>query len=139
MKKIFEVNAFGTFNMARFVAQQMARAPKDPETGERGCILNIASIAATEGTKTQTAYSLSKGAAHAMTVPLSRALGKHGIRVLNINPAPIVTGLAIPPDSMKMAKFAASERFSSVRLKCFMILRSKNSDNWCARWLRITT
>ena len=114
MKRIFEVNLFGTFNMTKYTAQQMARAPADPETGERGVILSIASIAATEGTKTQTAYSLSKGAVHGMTVPLSRSLGKHGIRVLNINPAPIITGLKIPGDSLKMAKFVATGRFGTV-------------------------
>ncbi len=108
MKRIFEVNLFGTFNVTRYTALQMAKAPKDPLTGERGVILSIASIAATEGTKTQVAYSISKGAVHAMTIPLSRALGKHGIRVLNINPAPILTGLKIPADSLKMAKFAAT-------------------------------
>lgn len=83
--RIVEVNLFGTFNVARLAAAAMAQnAPTDE--GERGVIINTASIAAYDGQIGQTAYSASKGGIVGLTLPLARDLARHGIRVVTIAP-----------------------------------------------------
>ncbi|MBX0358121.1 3-hydroxyacyl-CoA dehydrogenase [Halobacillus sp. Nhm2S1] len=83
--KIIEVNLIGTFNVIRLAAEKMQEnEPND--FGERGVIINTASIAAYEGQIGQAAYSASKGGVAAMTMPISRELARHGIRVMAIAP-----------------------------------------------------
>jgi NAD(P)-dependent dehydrogenase (short-subunit alcohol dehydrogenase family) len=88
--KVVRVNLIGTFNVARLAAAAMADNPpraNDPENdGERGAIVNTASVAAYDGQIGQAAYSASKGGVAAMTLPLARDLGRHGIRVVAIAP-----------------------------------------------------
>lgn len=81
--KTLEVNAVGSFNVARLAAERMVRCSPDDD-GLRGCIINTASIAAYDGQIGQVAYSASKGAIVGMTLPMARDLAPHGIRVMTI-------------------------------------------------------
>lgn len=86
------VNLIGMFDMIRNVASVMAR--NDPgESGERGVIVNVASIAAFEGQVGQAAYSASKGGIVGMTLPIARDLAGYGIRVVTIAPGIMDTPL----------------------------------------------
>ncbi|GAB4074485.1 3-hydroxyacyl-CoA dehydrogenase [Barrientosiimonas marina] len=90
--KILEVNLMGTFNVIRLAAEKMnANDPNDE--GERGVIINTASVAAYEGQIGQVAYSASKGGIVGMTLPIARDLSKLGIRVLTIAPGLLDTPL----------------------------------------------
>jgi len=79
------VNLIGTFDVLRNAAKAMAENDPDSEGG-RGLIVNVASIAATEGQIGQAAYSASKGGVAAMTLPLARDLASIGVRVMAIAP-----------------------------------------------------
>ncbi len=84
-ERTLRVNLVGSFNMIRLAASEMAgSAPTD--TGERGVIVNTASVAAYDGQIGQAAYSASKGGIVGMTLPLARDLSRHGIRVMTIAP-----------------------------------------------------
>ncbi len=98
--RVINVNLIGTFNMLRLAANWMSlREPPFNETGERGVIINTASVAAYEGQIGQAAYSASKGGIVSMTLPLARELARFGVRVMTIAPGimqtPMVEGL--PP------------------------------------------
>ncbi len=79
------INLIGTFNMLRLAAEAMA-GNEPGESGERGVIINTASVAAFDGQIGQAAYSASKGGVAAMTLPAARELARSGIRVLAIAP-----------------------------------------------------
>lgn len=84
------INLIGTFNMLRLAADAMAK--NDPGTGgERGVVINTASVAAFDGQIGQAAYSASKGGVAAMTLPAARELARHGIRVMTIAPGIFAT------------------------------------------------
>ena len=83
--KVVEVNLVGTFNVVRLAAEAMAKN-KPTEGGERGVIVNTASVAAFDGQIGQVAYAASKGGVAAMTLPVARELARHGIRVVAIAP-----------------------------------------------------
>ena len=83
--KVIQVNLIGTFNMIRLAAEAMAKNEPEP-TGERGVLINTASIAAFDGQIGQAAYSASKGGVVGMTLPIARDLSKNGIRVMTIAP-----------------------------------------------------
>ena len=94
--RIVGINLVGTFNVARLAAEAMAK--NEPgEEGERGVIVNTASVAAFDGQVGQAAYSASKGGVAAMTLPLARELARYGIRVAAIAPGtfdtPMMAGL----------------------------------------------
>jgi NAD(P)-dependent dehydrogenase (short-subunit alcohol dehydrogenase family) len=94
--KVIAVNLIGTFNVVRLAAQAMAgNAPN--AAGERGVIVNTASIAAFEGQIGQVAYAASKGGVAAMTLPVARELARLGIRVVTVAPGtfdtPLLAGL----------------------------------------------
>ncbi|MES2919813.1 MAG: SDR family oxidoreductase [Pseudomonadota bacterium] len=89
--KILQVNLVGTFNVLRLAAEQMAK--NELVEGERGVIINTASVAAFEGQVGQAAYSASKGGVVGMTLPLARDLAGYGIRVNTIAPGLIHTPL----------------------------------------------
>jgi NAD(P)-dependent dehydrogenase (short-subunit alcohol dehydrogenase family) len=97
--KVIEVNLIGTFNVIRLAAALIAEGEPD-EAGERGVIINTASIAAFEGQIGQSAYSASKGGVAAMTLPIARDLARSGIRVVTIAPGifdtPMLAGLPEP-------------------------------------------
>ena len=83
--QVININLIGTFNTLRLAAAAMEDLDA-LETGERGIIINTASVAAFEGQIGQAAYSASKGGVHAMTIPVARKLARFGIRVLTIAP-----------------------------------------------------
>jgi NAD(P)-dependent dehydrogenase (short-subunit alcohol dehydrogenase family) len=84
-RKVLEVNLVGSFNMIRLFADQAAKL--DPlQGGERGVIVNTASVAAFDGQIGQAAYSASKGGVVGMTLPIARDLARSGIRVVTIAP-----------------------------------------------------
>lgn len=94
--KVVEINMIGTFNAIRLAAEAMA-ATEPTESGERGVIVNTASVAAFEGQIGQAAYSASKGGIVGMTLPIARELARSGIRVVTIAPGlfetPLLAGL----------------------------------------------
>ncbi|WP_068673266.1 3-hydroxyacyl-CoA dehydrogenase [Oceanobacillus sp. Castelsardo] len=90
--KVIQVNLVGTFNTIRLSAEKMS-GNKPNENGERGVIINTASVAAFEGQIGQVAYSASKGGIVGMTLPIARDLASEGIRVLTIAPGLFETPL----------------------------------------------
>jgi len=94
--RIINVNLIGTFNMIRLAANAMAKAVPNA-SGERGVIINTASVAAFDGQIGQAAYAASKGGIVAMTLPVARDLSRSGIRVCTIAPGifetPMLAGL----------------------------------------------
>lgn len=94
--KVVEVNLIGTFNVVRLAAEAMAENEPTPG-GERGVIVNTASVAAFDGQVGQVAYAASKGGVVAMTLPVARDLASLGIRVMAIAPGifdtPMMAGL----------------------------------------------
>ncbi|HSV80955.1 MAG TPA: 3-hydroxyacyl-CoA dehydrogenase [Ramlibacter sp.] len=93
------VNLVGTFNMIRLAAEAMTKNEPEP-TGERGCIISTASVAAYDGQIGQAAYSASKGGVVGMTLPIARDLARDGIRNMTIAPGifgtPMVFGMPQP-------------------------------------------
>ena len=89
--KVVSVNLIGTFNVIRLAAERMLAA--DPVDGERGVIINTASVAAYEGQIGQAAYSASKGGVVGMTLPIARDLASGQIRVNTIAPGLFETPL----------------------------------------------
>lgn len=84
-KRVLEINLAGSFNMIRLAAEAMAQGQPNAG-GERGVIVNTASVAAFDGQIGQAAYSASKGGIVGMTLPIARELAKFGIRVMTIAP-----------------------------------------------------
>lgn len=82
---IFQVNTVGTFNVIRLSVGLIGENEPN-EDGERGVIINTASVAAFDGQVGQAAYSASKGAIVGMTLPIARDLAEQGIRVCTIAP-----------------------------------------------------
>ncbi|MDH3224921.1 MAG: 3-hydroxyacyl-CoA dehydrogenase [Gemmatimonadota bacterium] len=101
-EKVVRINLIGTFNVARLAAHAMQS--NDPDNGERGVIINTASVAAFEGQIGQVAYAASKGGIVGMTIPMARDLARDGIRVNTIAPGifdtPLLAGL---PDNVREA------------------------------------
>jgi NAD(P)-dependent dehydrogenase (short-subunit alcohol dehydrogenase family) len=95
-RKVIEVNLIGTFNMIRLVADRTQKL-EPLESGERGVIVNTASVAAFDGQIGQAAYSSSKGGVVGMTLPVARDLARSGIRVVTIAPGifktPMMAGM----------------------------------------------
>jgi len=89
--KVIQVNLIGTFNMMRLAAAQMLQQEPLNEDGERGVMINTASVAAYEGQIGQSAYSASKGGIVSLTLPIARELAKFGVRVMTIAPGIIAT------------------------------------------------
>jgi len=85
-QKVVNVNLVGTFNVSSQSALGMSGADALNEDGERGVIINTASVAAFEGQIGQVAYGASKGGVAAMTLPMARDLAKSGIRVMSVAP-----------------------------------------------------
>jgi NAD(P)-dependent dehydrogenase (short-subunit alcohol dehydrogenase family) len=83
--RVINVNLIGTFNMIRLAADAMAKLQPNA-AGERGVVVNTASVAAFDGQIGQAAYSASKGGIVGMTLPVARDLARSGIRVLTIAP-----------------------------------------------------
>jgi NAD(P)-dependent dehydrogenase (short-subunit alcohol dehydrogenase family) len=84
-ERVVRVNLFGTFNILRLAAADMATL-EPLEDDERGVVINTASVAAFDGQIGQAAYAASKGAVAAMTLPIARELARFGIRVVTVAP-----------------------------------------------------
>ena len=94
--RAININLVGSFNMLRLAAEAMSRNEPDAG-GERGVIVNTASVAAFDGQIGQAAYSASKAGVVGMTLPIARELARHGIRVMTIAPGifetPMMAGM----------------------------------------------
>lgn len=94
--KVVQVNLIGSFNMIRLATAAMAKGEPD-DGGERGVVINTASVAAFEGQIGQPSYAASKGGVVGMTLPIAREMARHGIRVMTIAPGlfetPMLAGL----------------------------------------------
>jgi NAD(P)-dependent dehydrogenase (short-subunit alcohol dehydrogenase family) len=102
-QKVIQVNLIGTFNMLRLAATAMAKNEPNAD-GERGVIINTASIAAFEGQIGQAAYSASKGGVAALTLPAARELSRFGIRVVAIAPGVFETAMMqAAPDAVRQS------------------------------------
>jgi NAD(P)-dependent dehydrogenase (short-subunit alcohol dehydrogenase family) len=101
--RTIQINLIGTFNVIRLAAAAMAGNEPDAN-GERGVIVNTASVAAFEGQIGQAAYSASKGGIVSMTLPIAREFARMGIRVMTIAPGtfdtPLLSGL---PDAARQS------------------------------------
>lgn len=123
--KVINVNLIGSFNLLRLAAAAMAEGAAD-EGGERGVIINTASIAAYDGQIGQAAYAASKGAIASLTLPAARELARFGIRVMTIAPgifetpmmagmtedvrASLAAGVPFPPRLGRPQEYAALAR-----------------------------
>ena len=94
--RVLNINVLGSFNMLRLTTQMMAENEPNAE-GERGVVINTASVAAYDGQLGQAAYAASKGAIVSLTLPAARELARHGIRVMTIAPGvfetPMMAGM----------------------------------------------
>ena len=94
--RVIGINLIGTFNMIRLAAAAIRLSEAGPD-GERGVIVNTASIAAYDGQVGQAAYAASKGGVVGMTLPIARELARNGIRVMTVAPGlfgtPMMMGL----------------------------------------------
>jgi NAD(P)-dependent dehydrogenase (short-subunit alcohol dehydrogenase family) len=97
--RVLQINVVGTFNMIRLAAEAMSNQEPTAD-GERGVVVNTASVAAFDGQIGQAAYSASKGAVVAMTLPLARDLARSGIRCVTVAPGIFETPmlLGMPPE-----------------------------------------
>jgi 3-hydroxyacyl-CoA dehydrogenase/3-hydroxy-2-methylbutyryl-CoA dehydrogenase len=99
-RKAIDINLVGLFDVVRWSAYYMAE--NDPgEDGERGLIVNVASIAGFEGQVGQAAYTASKGAVIALTIQLARDLERQGIRVMSIAPGMMDTAMLAGVDDRR--------------------------------------
>jgi NAD(P)-dependent dehydrogenase (short-subunit alcohol dehydrogenase family) len=99
--RVIQVNLIGTFNCIRLAAALMAKTPPSAD-GERGVVVNTASVAAFDGQIGQAAYSASKGGIVGMTLPVARDLAELGIRVVTIAPGIFDTPLlATLPEAVR--------------------------------------
>lgn len=126
--RIVNINLLGSFNMLRLAAAAMANG-KPQADGERGVIINTASVAAFDGQIGQPAYAASKGGIVAMTLPIAREMARHGIRVMTIAPGLFKTPLmeSLPEEAQQ--SLAASIPFPNrlgnpdefARLACHIV------------------
>lgn len=108
--KVLQINLGGTFNVMTLAAEKIAAT--DPlEHGQRGVVVNTASIAAFDGQVGQAAYSASKGGVVGLTLPAARDLAQHGIRVLTIAPGIVETPMLATVSEEFRASLAAGVPF----------------------------
>ncbi|MER6537859.1 SDR family NAD(P)-dependent oxidoreductase [Streptomyces sp900105755] len=108
--KVVQVNLIGTFNVLALAAEAIARTEAD-EHGQRGVVVNTASIAAYEGQVGQAAYASSKGGIVGLTLPAARDLAQYGIRVCTIAPGIVETPMLATVSDEFRAGLAASVPF----------------------------
>jgi NAD(P)-dependent dehydrogenase (short-subunit alcohol dehydrogenase family) len=111
-RRAIEVNLVGTFNVIRLAAQAMSENTPG-EDGERGVIVNTASVAAFEGQVGQAAYSASKAGVAGMTLPVARELARFGIRVMTIAPGIFETPMLAAMSGEVQASLGAQVPFPS--------------------------
>jgi NAD(P)-dependent dehydrogenase (short-subunit alcohol dehydrogenase family) len=108
--RVVRVNLIGSFNMLRLAAAEMAEL-EPLEDGERGVVVQTASVAAFDGQVGQAAYAASKGGVVSMTLPAARELAQFGIRVLTIAPGLFLTPLMAELPAAAQESLAASIPF----------------------------
>mmetsp|Transcript_56462 Transcript_56462/g.132432 ORF Transcript_56462/g.132432 Transcript_56462/m.132432 type:complete len:260 (+) Transcript_56462:45-824(+) len=127
---VMKINIYGTFYGSSEGAAEMAKLPAD-EQGQRGVIINVASVAAFEGQRGQLAYAASKGAVVGMTLPMARDLSKYGIRVMTIAPGimdtPMMRMTAPKVQEGLLGAVAGPKRFGDA--KEFALLVEQIIDN----------
>ena len=111
-QKVVSINLIGTFNMARLAAAAMSDNTPEP-TGERGVLINTASVAAYDGQIGQAAYAASKAGVVGMTLPIARDLAKLGIRCCTIAPGIFGTPMIFGMPQEVQDSLAASIPFPS--------------------------
>lgn len=111
-QKVVMINLVGTFNMCRLAAQAMSENTPEP-TGERGVLINTASVAAFDGQIGQAAYASSKAGVAGMTLPMARDLSKLGIRCMTIAPGIFGTPMVFGMPQEVQDSLAASIPFPS--------------------------
>ena len=111
-QKVISINLVGTFNMIRLASAAMSNNDPEP-TGERGVLINTASVAAYDGQIGQAAYSASKGGVVGMTLPIARDLAKTGIRCVTIAPGIFGTPMMFGMPQEVQDSLAASIPFPS--------------------------
>ncbi|HEX2826548.1 MAG TPA: SDR family NAD(P)-dependent oxidoreductase [Burkholderiales bacterium] len=111
-QRVINVNLIGTFNVIRLAAEAMAQNEPGAD-GERGVIVNTASVAAYEGQIGQAAYSASKAGVAGMTLPIARELARFGIRVLTIAPGIMETPMVAAMTAEVQASLGAQVPFPS--------------------------
>jgi NAD(P)-dependent dehydrogenase (short-subunit alcohol dehydrogenase family) len=101
-KRVIDINLIGTFNMLRLAAEAMSRQAPNAE-GERGVLINTASVAAFDGQIGQPAYAASKAGVVGMTLPIARELARFGIRCVTIAPGLFETPMmaSLPPEAQE--------------------------------------
>ena len=109
-ERVVRVNLIGTYNITRLAVAEMVKL-EPLEDGERGVIVNTASVAAFDGQVGQEAYSASKGGIVGMTLPLARDLAQHGVRVCTIAPGLFLTPLMAELPQAVQDSLAASIPF----------------------------
>jgi NAD(P)-dependent dehydrogenase (short-subunit alcohol dehydrogenase family) len=113
-ERVIRVNLVGTFNMIRLAAAEMVKLEPiadDANSGERGVIVNTASVAAFDGQVGQEAYAASKGGIVSLTLPLARDLAQFGVRVVTIAPGLFLTPLMAELPQAVQESLAASIPF----------------------------
>ncbi|CAN7679900.1 SDR family NAD(P)-dependent oxidoreductase [Neorhizobium sp. LjRoot104] len=85
-RRVIDINLNGTFNVMRLAAARMVNNNPVGEAGERGVIINTASVAAEDGQKGQAAYAASKAGVAALSLPVARDLAEHGVRCVAVAP-----------------------------------------------------
>lgn len=111
-RKVIDINLIGSFNMARLAAQAMTYNEPEP-TGERGVIINTASVAAYDGQIGQSAYAASKAGIVGMTLAIARDLSRSGIRCMTIAPGIFGTPMLFGMPQEVQDSLAASVPFPS--------------------------
>ena len=140
--RVISINLIGTFNVIRLAAEAMAKAEPNA-AGERGVIVNTASVAAYDGQIGQAAYSASKGGVVGMTLPIARDLSRNGIRVCTIAPGifdtPMLLGTAqgsagvarqagaVPLAPRQAGRVRAAGAGTSSRTRCSTARRSAST------------
>ncbi|WCK80162.1 SDR family NAD(P)-dependent oxidoreductase [Agrobacterium fabrum] len=107
-RRVIDINLNGTFNVMRLAAARMVKNEPLGEAGERGVIVNTASVAAEDGQKGQAAYAASKAGVAALSLPVARDLAEHGVRCVAIAPGLFGTELfdQIPEKGIEALKRA---------------------------------
>ena len=111
-RRVIDVNLIGTFNVIRLAAEAIAESAPGAD-GERGVIVNTASVAAYEGQIGQAAYSASKAGVAGLTLPVARELARFGIRVMTIAPGIFETPMLAAMSTEVQASLGAQVPFPS--------------------------
>ena len=109
--RVIEINLIGTFNVLRLAATEMKNNEQLTDSGERGVIINTASVAAFDGQMGQAAYGASKAGVAGMTLPIARDLSEFGIRVNTIAPGLFMTPMADSLPEKVIQKLSESVEF----------------------------